>query len=296
MRDKKVWCLAFTLGGLAGMAGATEAGGSTYPRGVENYMVGAAPPPGVYWLGYFNHYSADEQKDARGGTVPVPGFKVNATAAVLRAVWSTDVQLLGGNVVTHAVFPLVDLKVSAAGASQHKTGLGDVTAGVSVAMHHSAQLHSVLGVDFSLPTGLYEKSDLANIGRNYLSVQPLYTFTYVDPHGPQVDAKLTLNFNQRNSDTSYRSGNEFFLDYSVGWGVGHGWTLGVGGHAWKQLTNDTVHGLKVPNSRVSAYSVGPSIKYDNAKGWFLTAKWQADIDPRNTTKGSAFWVKALIPF
>jgi hypothetical protein len=275
---------------------ATEGGGSTYPRGVENYLVGAAPPPGLHWLAYANVYSADELHDSRGERIPVPGFKVEAAAAVLRSVWSTNTQALGGNVVWHAIVPLVNLKVAAAGASQRKTGLGDVTLGPGIATHYSPQLHSVLGLDVVLPTGRYDKADLANIGANHVSIQPLYTMSHIDPSGFNGDFKLTLNLNRRNGDTDYKSGNELFVDYSAGWGVGSGWTVGLGGHVWRQLSDDRRAGVDLDGSRVRALSIGPSIKYDNGKGWFITAKLQRETSVRNSTQGTAFWLKTLIPF
>ena len=70
--------LASTLGAAAF---ATEGGGSTYPLGTENFVAGAAPPPGLYVLEYVNVYSADRVNDAQGQAVPIPGFKVNAVAA-----------------------------------------------------------------------------------------------------------------------------------------------------------------------------------------------------------------------
>lgn len=275
---------------------ATEGGGSTYPRGVENYLVGAAPPPGQYALLYGNVYSADTLKDEHGNTVPVPGFKVDANALVFRGVWSTQLQMAGGNLVLHTIVPLVDLKVSAAGHSQRKTGIGDITLGPAISWHHSPQLHSVLALDFVLPTGGYDKKDQTNIGRNYASVQPLYTMSYIDPAGFNGDFKLTFNFNRRNKDTQYKSGKEVFLDYSAGWGIGSGWTLGVGGHAWQQLENDEQAGASLAGSKVRAYGIGPSIKYDNGRGWFLTAKLQRETSVRNSTQGTAFWLKTNLQF
>ncbi len=276
---------------------ATEGGGSTYPSGVENFLVGAVPPPGVYVLAYGNAYSSSQLKDNNGNTIPVPGFKVKAAVVSPRVVWSTPHQLLGGNLAFHAIFPLIDLKVQAAGASQNKTGLGDITLGLfGVAKHYSPSLHSVLALDVVLPTGGYKSTDLANIGRNYLSIQPLYAMSLINPKGLNGDFKATLNLNRKNNDTKYKSGNEFFLDYSLGWGLGEGWTLGVGGHLRQQLNDDKLNGVTVADNKARSLSIGPSVKYDNGKGFFITAKYQTESSVRNTTKGDAFWVKASIPF
>lgn len=294
MRLVPMCAAAATL--LSTLAHATEGGGSTYPRGVENFLVGAAPPPGLHWLVYGNAYRATRLKDDGGDDIPVPGFKVEAYVLALRPVWSTTVQVAGGNLVAHAILPLVDLKVSAAGNTSHETGLGDITLGPGIAFHHSPKLHSVIGVDIVLPTGRYDRNGLANVGRNHVSLQPLYALSHVDPNGFNGDVKLTLNLNAENRDTRFRSGHEVFLDYAAGWGLGNGWTVGVGGHVWQQLTNDRADGKSVEGSKVRALSIGPSIRYDNGKGGFITAKLQRDTGVRNSTEGTAFWLKANLPF
>lgn len=277
-------------------AGATEGGGSTYSPGVENFLAGAVPPPGLYVLEYVLDYHADKLEDDGGHAIPIPGFEISAQVAATRLVWSTDKPVLGGTLVVHGIFPLVSLRVDVPGVGQRMTGLGDITAGMGVAWHHSPQWHSVADLDVVLPTGQYDKKDVANIGRNYASLQPLYALSYIDPNGLNGDFKATLNFNQRNSATDYKSGTEFILDYSAGWGLGNGWVLGAGGYGYRQLTNDEVSGSAVPNAKARAYALGPAIKYDNGKGWFITAKWQREMAVHDRPEGSAFWIKTLIPF
>lgn len=297
MHAHRLHWLACALALSVPVAHATEGGGSSYPSGVENFMVGAVPPPGWYGLLYGNVTTADRLKDNRGDALPVPGFGLRANVVAPRLIWSTPYQWLGGNLVFHAIFPVVDLTVEAAGARQRKTGLGDITLGVfGLAHHHSPQLHSVVGLDIVLPTGRYQRGDLANIGRNHLAVQPLFAMSRIDPDGFNGDFKLTLNFNQKNKDTNYRSGHELFVDYSAGWGLGQGWVVGVGGHLRTQFTDDRAAGATVPGNRARAFSIGPSLKYDNGRGWIVTAKLQADTGVRNTVEGRAFWIKTSLPF
>lgn len=277
-------------------AQAAEGGGSSYPGGVENFLTGAAPPPGFYVLEYGNIYRADKLKDDSGNDVPLPVFKVAANVVSTRFVWSSPITLAGGNVMLHAIVPLVDLKVEVPGLSQRKTGLADITFGPGLAFHHSPNLHSVVGFDLVAPVGRYDKGDLANIGRNYWSLQPLYTVSYLDAAGFNGDVKLTFNFNRRNKDTDYRSGNEVYLDFCAGWGLGNGWVLGAGGFAMRQLSEDNQAGATLPDSKGSAFAIGPSLKYDNGKGWFITAKWQREMSVRNRPEGSALWIKTILPF
>jgi hypothetical protein len=281
---------------LAPAVQAGEGGGSSYPGGVENFLTGAAPPPGFYVLEYGNVYRADKLKDGSGQDVPIPVFKVAANVAATRFAWSTKTSVAGGNLLLHAIVPVVNLKVEVPGLTQRKTGLGDITFGPAVAFHHSPSLHSVVGIDLVAPAGRYTKGDAANIGRNYWSLQPLVTASQIDPTGFNADFKLTFNFNRRNGDTDYRSGNEVYLDYAAGWGLGNGWVLGAGGYAMRQLTNDSQAGVSLGNSKGAAFAVGPSLKYDNGKGWFITAKWQREMSVRNRAEGHALWIKTILPF
>lgn len=287
---------ALALAGLAPIVNAAEGGGSSYPGGVENYLTGAAPPPGFYVVEYLNVYRANTLKDGSGNDVPLPTFGVSANVAATRLVWSTKTEIAGGNVVWHSIIPLVNLKVEVPGQSQTRSGLGDITFGPAIAFHHSPAVHSVAAIDLVAPTGRYDKNDLANIGRNYWSLQPVYTVSRIDPAGFNGDFKLTFNFTQKNKDTDYKSGNEVYLDYAAGWGTGNGWVLGVGGYAMRQLGDDSQAGQSLANSRGAALAVGPSIKYDNGKGWFITAKLSRETGVKNRPQGNALWIKTLIPF
>lgn len=278
-----------------GCAYGAEMGGSVYPHGTENFLVGALPPPGLYGIVYLSNYKADRLNDKDGNNLKVPGFKVRANAVAPRLVWRPDAKLLGGNVVVHTIVPLVDLKVSAAGATQSKSGLGDVVVGTGLGYHHSATWHSVVALDTYWPTGDYGKRDLANIGLNHAAIEPLYILSHIDPGGLNGDIKMGYIVNRRNSATDYKSGDEFHFDYSLGWGLGNGWTVGVGGYYRHQVTQDKVSGTELSGSKTSGYAIGPNIKYDSGKGWFMTTKWQAENNVKNGSQGSAFWVKVVFP-
>lgn len=64
----------------------------------------------------------------------------------------------------------------------------------------------------------------------------------------------------------------------------------------RQLTNDSQAGVSLGNSKGAAFAVGPSLKYDTGKGWFITAKWQREMSVRNRPEGHALWIKTILPF
>ncbi|MBF5005769.1 SphA family protein [Diaphorobacter caeni] len=282
---------------VCGAAQATEGGGSIYPVGVENYACCALPPPGLYGMAFGQVYSADRVRDNNGNTVTPDGFKVRANVIAPRVVWVTKETVAGASLAFHAIVPLVDLKVTPApGISQHKTGIGDITFGPALGWHLSDKMHTLLALDIYAPTGDYDKKNIANIGRNYWAVQPVAGFSYMDRSGLNADLKGMYTFNFKNSDTDYRSGQEFIADYSVGWGFGNGFVAGMGGYLYQQVSNDKLHGSTVANNKGRAFAIGPNIKYDSGKGWFVTAKYQMETSVRNRADGKAFWVKAVVPF
>lgn len=289
--------LALTLCALTSATYATEGGGSIYPVGVENYMCCALPPPGVYGMVFAEHYHATKLIDNDGHNTAPDAFGVTANAISPRIVWVTPVTVAGASLAVHAIVPLVNLKVQVSPTlSQTKTSIGDITFGPALGWHQSPSVHTLAALDFFAPTGDYDKTNLANIGRNYWSIQPIAGITVIDPAGFNGDAKVMWTVNFKNHDTDYKSGQEFIVDYAAGWGFGNGFVAGVGGYVYNQLTGDRQNGASVANDKGRALAIGPSFKYDSGKGWFVTAKYQVEGDVRNRAEGAAFWLKAVMPF
>lgn len=273
---------------------ATEGGGSSYPMGAENFLMGALPPPGVYPLLYANHYAADEFRDDQGNRLPID-FRLRANVVAPRLLWVTEQTLWGGQLAFAGLFPLVDVDVIVNGQHDSDRGLGDVDLTMALAYHHSASLHSAFGIDVIAPTGSYDTGRLANIGRNYWTVQGVYAISHVDPGGINWDLKLMYDYNFENSDTNYRSGQELHADYALGYGVHPNWVVGVGGYAYRQITGDRLNGVDIGN-KGQAFAIGPSIKLDNGKGAFVSLKYEREFFVENRPRGDALWLKASIPF
>jgi len=282
-------CLAGTL------AFATEGGGSAYPNGAENFLLGVAPPPGTYVLGYASYDRLNKLRDNSGNEIPIP-FMVDVAAIVPRFIWIGQTQVLGGNFGLHGFLPLLDIDAKVAGLSQRKSGLGDVIFGPFLTYHPSDKLHYVLAVDVHAPTASYNKTDLVNLGRNYWTVGPVAAISYTQASGINADIKLHYEVNRSNKDTNYRSGQEFHFDYALGWGLGNGWTAGASGYVYQQTTDDEQAGATVANAKGRAMAIGPSIKYQHPSGFFITAKYQQDFAVRNRPEGAALKVKMILPF
>jgi len=275
-------------------AGATEGGGGTYPNGAEGVMGGALPPPGLYYLNYLTLYTADHMNDKSGNKVPVD-FHLNAMANVSRLVYMTDKQFLGANLGMYALVPLADVSVTVNGAGGTKSGLGDISFAPAVLAWHSKNWHAATAVEFTAPTGQYDKNRNANLGRNYWSIEPIVTGTLLTDNGIELSGKFMYDFNTENTATDYTSGQEFHFDYATAYHRGP-WTMGATGYFYKQVSDD--HGGTAAandGNRGQVFAVGPTLKYDY-KNMSLEAKYQREMLVENRPEGDKYWLKLIWAF
>ena len=277
---------------------ATEGGGSIYPNGVENFLLGAMPPPGFYPLVYGTKYRATELRDDRGNDIAaaIGGFKADVVGVIPRFIWVTEQRVFGGQLAVHAIVPLLNVDVRVGQNQNRNTGIGDINLAAALGYHVSPALHYVVALEANAPTGHYDRKDVASIGRNHWNIEPLIAISYIQSKGLNADLKFMYDFNFRNKDTAYKSGQELHADYALGWGLGNGWVAGVSGYLYRQITDDKVAGIAVAGgNRGRAFAIGPSLRYQNDKGWMITAKYERQYEVRNRASGGAFWIKTLIP-
>ncbi|ALU91582.1 enzyme involved in meta-pathway of phenol degradation protein [Herbaspirillum rubrisubalbicans M1] len=276
-------------------AHATEGSGlPSYPDGLENFGSGALPPPGIYGMVYTGYAQYDKIRGDHGQDIGPPDFRVKVGVLAPRVVWVTQQSILGGQLAFHALAPLLDVDARVAGRSFHSRGLGDITVGPALAYHASPALHYALGLDITMPSGQYSLTNPSSLGKNIWVYQPLVALSYIQPEGVNADIKLMYDFNGRNGATQTRSGQAIHADYALGWGFGNGLVAGVGGYLYQQVTNDS--GANAAAGKSQALAIGPNLKYDNGKGFIITAKFQQEYDARNRPEGKQFYVKAILPF
>jgi hypothetical protein len=279
------------------VAHATEGGGGAYPNGAEDFMVGALPPPGNYFINYFNYYAADKFKSNSGATIN--GFDLKVAADVSRFIHVTDKQFLGASWAMHAFIPLVymDVKLDPPMApfkmEDSRGSLGDIIVDPFILGWHGANWHAVTGVDIYLPTGNYDKHRLANVGRNYWTFEPIIAATFLPGAGFDISAKLMYDINTENNDTDYKSGQEFHADFAVGKKMGD-FTAGLAGYYYQQVTEDKADAdNELDKGRV--IGLGPVLKYDY-KNMSFTLKYMAETEAKNRPSGDNFWFKFLYAF
>ncbi|QUN06986.1 transporter [Shewanella yunxiaonensis] len=272
---------------------ATEGGGGIYPNGAEGFLSGALPPPGLYLLQYVNHYSASKLADANGNALPI-NMKLDATATVNRMVYQTDIGVFGGQLGFYSLIPLAHASATSLVGSGTKSGLGDITVGPYVSWHFNKNWHAAAAVDFDMPTGEYNKNDFVNLGRNYWAFEPVFVVTYLADNGIEVSTKFMYDFNTKNDDTDYKSGNEFHIDYAAGYHYKQ-WTFGLSGYYYTQVTADSGSGATNGDYKGKVNGIGPSIKYDGSSGMSIELKYQNEFGAENKTEGEKLWAKIVVP-
>jgi len=297
---------------LCSQAWATESGGSYYAQGPEGFLVAAVPPPGSYFINYNELYFSSRFNDGSGRSM-IPGFNINVVAEIVRYAHVTNVKILGGNWIFQGVVPLVHLDVSSGETSQTRNGLAGITVSPLYLGWHLGDLNVVVGADVNLPTGRYSQNDLANIGRNYWNVEPVVAVTYLAPQGLELSAKFMYDFNFENGSgnfsgvnptgASYRSGQEFHVDFAGGWRFGSSWELGLHGYCYVQTTKDKIGDASANEAldtlyggfRGRAFALGPGFRY-SFKPVQIFASLQKEVYTRYRPEGDKFWLKIVVPF
>lgn len=270
---------------------ATEGGGGAYPNGAEDFMSGAAPPPGTYFINYFDFYSANGFKDKHGENM-FP-FKADIFANTFRLIHITDKQLLGGFWGMHIFIPLVKMDVhTSPGGSDSREGLGDIIVDPFILSWHGKNWHLITALDIYCPTGEYDRDRVANIGRNYWTFEPIVAGTYVTDNGYELSAKFMYDVNTRNEESDYRSGQEFHVDYTLAKKLGN-LNLGVGGYYYQQTTDDDAQGATMDKGMT--VSVGPQLKYDY-RNMSFTVKYLFEVESYNRPQGNNLWAKFSYAF
>jgi hypothetical protein len=153
------------------------------------------------------------------------------------------------------------------------------------------------------PTGEYDQNQLANVGLGYWTFSPEVTFSWLSSKiGTEVSLFAGLDFNTKNTDADYQSGDLFHLDATVAQHLPlFGGFAGVGANGFyiKQITGDSGSGARLGGFEAETYGVGPVLSYAHKLGkhdLVCEVKWLPQLDSKNTTKGDYVWVKLALIF
>lgn len=272
---------------------ALENGADSAALGAEGNMAGALPPTGLYFLTYYQDYTADKMMNDHGEN-SIPDFNLDVNALVLRMVWMTDKTFLGGQFGFYGIQPMISMRLNAAGISDDDKGLADTSLAPLLAWHKGNH-HFGVALENVLPTGDYDKNRVANIGKNYYTGRPMFAYTYLNPY-IDLSTKFSYSINSENDDTNYRSGDYAAVDYNIGYHISPTLTVGLQGYALKQTTDDKINSVKVEDNKAQVIAYGPAVAYHPSKQWFLEGKYLFEDQVKNRAKGRNFGLKFVWSF
>lgn len=161
-------------------------------------------------------------------------------------------------------------------------------------------IHWTAGVNVYAPTGPYSVTSLAPSGYNYWTFEPALGFTYYEPqYGIELTLYAAIDFNTINYATEYKTGDEFHIDWIAAKYFQHGFTLGLGGYVYKQVTGDSGAGAVLGSYKDYIFSIGPVMKYGTQimqVPFSVEFKALPRIRAVNAPDGTALWLNFNLSF
>jgi len=294
-----------------------EEGGSGHymPGGTASFIDALPGKPGLAIANYFNSYDGSASGSRQfpfGGLVTV---NVDATAYsdTVVALYETPLKLLGGYYAVGVAIPYVWMRVkgevTTGGVTRtvrdKASGIGDIT--LYPFMLGWTGLNGDLKYDVRLgiyvPTGDYDKGELANVGKNYWTFEPLVSVSYISSKiGLELSAFAGMDFNTENDATNYQSGTQFHLDVTAAEHLPlFGGIIGVGanGYYYQQISGDKGSGARLGDFKGRTVGIGPVLSYATKiwnKDLVAEVKWLPELDVKNRLKGDYIWFKLAMSF
>ncbi len=292
---------------------AEEGGAGYYAPGASASFFDALPGgPGLGLANYFMCY--DGSASAR---LPFAGqlaldAHARAYADSVMILYDTNLKLFGGHYVPAVAVPYVWVEVDGkipgplgpVSARDTANGLGDILVYPFMLGWVKNDFKYDLRLGIYAPTGEYEAGRLANVGRNYWSVEPMVSVSWLSSKiGTEVSAYAGFDVNTRNDATDYHSGDVFHIDATVAQHLPLGklGVAGVGANAfyYQQITGDRGSGAVLGDFEGLTIGVGPVLSFIAKLGKADLAaelKWLPELDVQNRLKGDYVWFKLGLGF
>jgi len=319
MKQKILFTFALIASLPPAILNAEQTGSGHYTPGATASFIDALPDkPGLVVENIFLNYN-DANAGARlpfgHGDVAL-NLNANVYADSFFMMYTFAPKILGGHYAVATSIPYEWSEVKVTGTidilgiphsgirSDRVSGLGDIEFWPFMLGWTNGDLKYDARCAVYAPSGLYDASQLANVGLGYWTFEPELTFSWLSSKiGTEARVFAGMDFNTKNTDADYQSGDIFHIDATVAQHLPLlGGTAGVGanGFYYKQFTADSGSGAKQLGSfEARSEGVGPVVSYLHpigSKQFAIEAKWLPQTDAKNTTKGSFIWIKIALVF
>jgi len=255
--------------------------------GLTDILDGALPGPGTYLTEYIQPYSANKITTVLGGGDLDVG--VANTLAMTQFVHVYKHQVLGGNLGADLLIPVVTISADSP-LTTNPGWFGDITVGpflqwFDTKLFGMPYFHR-LELDFSIPTGEYDKKYALNPGSNIWVIEPYYAFTLFMTPKLSTSWRIHYTYSTENDDTKVKPGQVFHFNYSVEYEFFKNFRGAVAGYYLKQLSDDEVDGNKLANSKEQVFAIGPAVSWAASPNFFLGLKTQWETSAENRPEGN----------
>ena len=285
---------------LMGMAAPNTAWSQAhYTPGLEGIQGASLPPPGVYGLLYgvnynINSFRAPETSDR------LPGRNKGTVFALAgRMVWVTNQKVLGADYGMEAIVPFqrTALTVEAAGASDTRSGFGDIFLGPVILGWHGARWDALAALGWWLDTGSTGK--LASPGKGYKSLMLTGGGTYYFDDARTLSVSGLMRWERHGRDKyDIRQGDSTTLEWGIGKKVGPV-QLGLVGYDQWQTSSDKGPGV-IQGSKFSKHAIGAEVIYPLSQKTILKGafyqEWKVNAGRTPATKGNLFRIGLVKAF
>lgn len=294
-------------------AHAAEGGTSFYLMGSRGPQAGILAPPGVFFANDLYAYFG-----SAGGALSLPlggqivaDVRANVWIDVPTILWSTPIQILGGNLAFSASLPfggpsiraglsLVSPILPALGAEAPDSivTLADPVLGASVGWH-SEHFHWSVGATLNIPVGDYRRGALANVALHRWAADFTAAVTWLDPAiGLDLSAAAGFTVNGENPATNYKTGTEFHLEWAATQFLNKDISVGFVGYFYQQISGDSGSGARLGAFKGMAVALGGTVGMNPKIGELpisLTLKFFCELEVRNRLQGTAVFLSIAVP-
>ena len=261
----------------AGLLGSTptmaaESGKGVYLLGFRSQYAGVLPGPGAFYQNDVYIYSGSGGSEVLGGLAVA---NVDATAILELPTFSYFTPAFGGLFGVTYTQPMGWQEVS---GSITGTGTPPITRNITqddflfcdpfvnaFLGWTEGNWHWNMAVGVNVPIGQWQESslldpNLVNLGFNRWAVDVTGSATYLNmTTGLEASAALGFTFNGDNLDLDYKTGTEMHLEWSLTQITQSGFSFGIAGYHYQQLTGDSGSDAKLGAFKGRVTAIGPAM-------------------------------------
>ena len=257
-----------------------------YTSGVEGIRAATLPPEGLYFKQYHAWYQADRNYDNKRNRTP-GRFNLDVYAMANRIIYSTPVEILGGNLVVDAIVPLQYTNIRTDGFHDKKFSVGDIMLEPFLLAWHGERWDATLGIAFYLPTGEFSTRNHASPGKGFWTAMFTAGGTVYFDEAKSWSASLLSRYevHTEQEHTDITPGNDFHFEWGIGKNFDQIFDIGVAGYSAWQVTHDS--GPNSGNGLEQVHAVGPEIGFSIPQ-WAMHISLRSlwEFSAKNASKGN----------